>query len=194
MRPRGTECEPAADIDELPQIPLVFIDSMAYGKLAIVPLNIINYNIFSPPGVGPNLYGTAPASYYINNLFLGFNILFPLALLSLPAVYITSIYDPKRFGDMRDRLPGQTSPVIRLVIRLSGMYLWLAVLFAQEHKEERFLYPSYGLIIMNAAVTLYLMRGWGEQLFLKITKSPYRVRVHSLPLALSLPARLMMTL
>lgn len=149
---------------------------MAYGKLAIVPLNIINYNIFSPPGVGPNLYGTSPASYYINNLLLNFNILFPLALLSLPALHITSIYDPKRFGDMRDRLPGQTSPVIRLAIRLSGMYLWLAVLLAQEHKEERFLFPAYGLVLMNAAITIYLMRGWGEQIFLKLTKSPYRVR------------------
>lgn len=69
----------------------------------------------------------------------------------------------------------QTSPYLSLAVRLSGMYLWLGVLTLQEHKEERFLFPAYGLILLNSSTTLYLMRGWGEALFLKITKSPHRV-------------------
>ena len=62
-----------------------------------------------------------------------------------------------------------------MAIRLSGMYLWLGVLSAQAHKEERFLFPAYGLILLNSSTTVYLMRGWGEAAFLKVTKSPYRV-------------------
>ena len=151
------------------------IDSYAYQKWTIVPLNIINYNIFPPPGVGPNLYGTSPPSFYLLNGLLGFNILLPLALLSLPALFITTIVDPKRFGDTRDRVAGQTSPAVSMAIRLSGMYLWLGVLTMQAHKEERFLFPAYGLILLNSSTTTYLMRGWGEAVFLKVTKSPYRV-------------------
>jgi alpha-1,2-mannosyltransferase len=101
--------------------------------------------------------------------------MFPLALLSIPAVILTAIYDPKRMGDMRDRVASQTSPYVSLVIRLSPLYLWLAVITLQPHKEERFLYPAYGLVLFNAAVTLYLARGWLEQAYLKATKSPYKV-------------------
>lgn len=155
----------------------MLIDSHAYQKWTIVPLNIIKYNIFSPPGVGPELYGTSPWSFYFLNGLLSFNILLPLALISLPALAVTSIVDPKRFGDLRVRRADETSPAVSLAVRLSGMYLWLIVLTLQPHKEERFLFPAYGLILFNAATALYLIRGWGEAAFLKVTKSPYRVRL-----------------
>lgn len=85
------------------------------------------------------------------------------------------MYDPKRFGDARDRTPGQTSPATSLAIRLAPAYVYFAVLTMQKHKEERFLFPAYGNIILNAAVTIYLARGLFEQAFIKVTKSPYRV-------------------
>jgi alpha-1,2-mannosyltransferase len=159
----------------LSQIPVIYVDSKAYQKLAIVPLNIIKYNIFPQPGGGPTLYGTESPTFYLRNALLGFNILLPLAFLSLPAIFITAIVDPKRFGDQRDRVPGQTSPALALAIRLVPMHLWFAVLSAQAHKEERFLYPAYGYILLNAATTLYFTRCWLEQAYLKATKSPYRV-------------------
>lgn len=56
------------------------------------------------------------------------------------------------------------------------MHLWLIVLTLQQHKEERFLFPAYGYIVLNAATTLYLTRCWLEQAYLKSTKSPYKVR------------------
>ncbi|GAA5927109.1 hypothetical protein JCM1841_006050 [Sporobolomyces salmonicolor] len=155
-------------------IPVVFVDSIAYQKLAIVPLNIIRYNLFPAPGAGPELYGTEPWYFYILNGLLGFNLLFPLAFLSIPFIYITTIVDPKRFGDSRDRTAGQTSPAVSLAIRLAPAYLYIAVLMLQKHKEERFLYPAYGHIILSAAVSIYLARGWLEQAFIKVTKSPYR--------------------
>lgn len=156
------------------QVPVIYVDSKAYQKLAIVPFNIIKYNIFPQPGGGPTLYGTESPTFYLRNALLGFNILLPLAFLSLPAIFITTIVDPKRFGDQRDRVPGQTSPALALAIRLVPMHLWFAVLSAQAHKEERFLYPAYGYILLNAATTLYFTRCWLEQAYLKATKSPYK--------------------
>lgn len=61
-------------------IPMVWVDSMYYGKLVIAPLNIVLYNVFS--NHGPDLYGTEPFSYYIYNGFLNFNFVFIGALLA----------------------------------------------------------------------------------------------------------------
>ncbi|GAA6002322.1 dolichyl-P-Man:Man(6)GlcNAc(2)-PP-dolichol alpha-1,2-mannosyltransferase [Rhodotorula paludigena] len=155
-------------------VPVVLVDSAAYQKLAIVPLNIIKYNIFPAPGAGPELYGTEPWYFYLLNGLLSFNILFPLALVAPFLVFVTLRVDKKRFGDARDIAPGQTHPAASLAIRLIPFHLYLAVLILQKHKEERFLYPAYAHIILNAAVGLYLVRGWVEAAFLKVTQSPYR--------------------
>ncbi|KAK4053366.1 mannosyltransferase [Microbotryomycetes sp. JL221] len=150
------------------------VDSKAYQRWVIVPWNIIKYNVFPESGSGSTLYGTEPSSFYFINASLQFNVLFPLALLSLPAIWLTTIVDPKRFGDARYRRPGSRNPALALAIRLVPMHLWLAVLSLHAHKEERFLYPIYGHIVLNAATTLYLARCWVQQAFLKITKSPFR--------------------
>lgn len=154
---------------------MVAIDSHAYQKLAVVPINIIKYNVFPPVGAGPELYGTSPTSFYLQNALLGFNVLVPLALMSLPAVYLTTLIDPKRFGDLRDRAADQTSPAISLAIRLIPMHIFVIVLTLQEHKEERFLFPAYGHIVLNATTTLYLTRCWLERAYLKYTGSQYKV-------------------
>ncbi|BGP06629.1 mannosyltransferase [Rhodotorula toruloides] len=155
-------------------VPVVLVDSAAYQKLTIVPLNIIKYNLFPTAGAGPELYGTEPWYYYILNGLLNFNILFPLAVLSLPFILVTLSIDAKRFGDLRDRTSGQTHPAASLAIRLVPLHLYLAVLMLQKHKEERFLFPAYGHVVLNAAVAIYLARGWVEAAFLKVTASPYR--------------------
>ena len=86
---------------------------------------------------------------------------------------------------MGDRAgPERSSPVTLLAMRLAPMYVWLAIMFAQPHKEERFMYPIYPLICFNGAVTIYLVRGWMEVAYVSITKSPYRVS------SLSFPARI----
>lgn len=151
------------------------MDSLAYGKLAIVPWNIIRYNIFGGGERGPNLYGTSPWTYYPNNLVLNFNILVPLALLSLPALAVTRLVDKRRLG-YAPPTETNTSPFTILILRLAPFYLWLLILTAQPHKEERFMFPAYPLLCFNAAITLYLMRGWLEVIFVKVTKSPYQVR------------------
>ncbi|KDQ63225.1 glycosyltransferase family 22 protein [Jaapia argillacea MUCL 33604] len=152
---------------------VVGVDSLAYGRLSIVPWNIVRYNIFGGSSRGPDLYGTEPWYFYILNLLLNFNIIFPISLISLPALGITYLVDRKRLGYYKSS-PEQSSPFTVLALRLAPLYLWLGILTSQAHKEERFMYPAYPLICFNAAVALYLMRGWLETVFIKITKSPYQ--------------------
>ncbi|KAH8099315.1 asparagine-linked glycosylation 9 protein isoform a [Cristinia sonorae] len=153
-------------------IPVVAMDTLFYGKLTIVPWNIIKYNVFPDPGRGPDLYGSEPPSFYVNNLILNFNILVPLAFAAIPVLFITSIVDRKRLGDKP--LPGTTSPFVLLAFRLAPVYVWFGIMTAQPHKEERFMFPIYPLICFNAAVTVYLMRGWLEAAYIKFTQSPYK--------------------
>ncbi|WWD06916.1 hypothetical protein V865_005013 [Kwoniella europaea PYCC6329] len=153
-------------------IPVSMIDSWAYGRSTFPTLNIITYNLFS--GNGPDLYGTSPASFYFANLFLNFNFLLPLALISLPALAITYKFDYRRLGKTQMKpKEGETSPYTLLAVRLSPFYLWLAILTAQAHKEERFMFPAYPLLCFNAAVTIYLIRGWIETYYIHVTNSPY---------------------
>lgn len=159
-----------------PQIPVVLVDSAAYQKLVVVPLNIIRYNLFPVAGAGPELYGTEPWYFYVLNGLISFNIIFPLALVAPLLILVTLRVDPKRFGDARDVSKEQTHPAMSLAIRLAPLHLYLAILMLQKHKEERFLFPAYGHVVLNAAVGLYLVRGWVEAYFLKVTQSPYRVR------------------
>ena len=168
------------------QIPVIGIDSLAYGELAIVPWNIVRYNIFGGSERGPDLYGTAPWNFYLNNLVLNFNCIVPLALISLPALGITYIIDRRRLG-LISSTSNQSSPFTILGLRLAPLYLWLGIFSLQPHKEERFMFPAYPLLCFNAAVTLYLVRGWLEVAFIKVTNSPYRVSfkiIHSCVLVL----------
>lgn len=154
---------------------MIGIDTLAYGHLAIVPWNIIHYNIFGGSERGPELYGTSPWYFYILNLTLNFNILVPLSLISLPALFITSIFDRKRLGISTGS--EQSSPFLILGVRLMPLYIWMGILSLQAHKEERFMFPAYPVLCFNAAVALYLMRGWLEVFYIKLTNSPYKVGI-----------------
>lgn len=159
------------------QIPIVAIDSWAYGRLVFPNLNIVLYNVFSrSSATGPEIYGTEPVTFYLANLFLNFNYLLPLALLSLPALAITYKFDFRRLGTSQQAVKaGESSPYTLLVLRLAPFYLWLGTMSLQAHKEERFMYPLYPLLCLNAAVTIFLIKGWAETIYIKVTASPYNV-------------------
>lgn len=42
------------------------------------------------------------------------------------------------------------------------------------------MFPVYPMLCLNAAVSIYLMRGWLETAFIKLTTSPYRVSLDEL--------------
>ncbi|KAL5535984.1 ALG9 [Sanghuangporus sanghuang] len=166
-------------------IPVVTIDSLAYGRLTIVPWNIIKYNIFGGASRGPDLYGTEPWNFYILNLVLNFNVLALLALLSLPVLLVTYFVDNKRVGgplrsssnadkEKDEAINARSSPFTLLTFRLLPFYIWFGIFSWQAHKEERFFFPAYPFLAFNAAVALYLIRGWAEAAFVKVTRSPYQ--------------------
>ncbi len=154
-------------------LPALIIDTLAYGRTSFVAWNIVSYNILSKArGAGPELYGTEPATYYLRALLLTFNFGLPLALLSAPVTLAAHLLGPKqRKSDPHALLPKQK--LVLTLVRLSPAYLWLALLSTQPHKEERFLYPAYALLCLNAAVCLAQLRHIG---------------LHHLPLPPRLPA------
>ncbi|XP_061754525.1 alpha-1,2-mannosyltransferase ALG9 isoform X1 [Nerophis ophidion] len=123
--------------------PLVAVDSFFYGKLVVAPLNILLYNVFTPHG--PDLYGTEPWHFYFINGALNFNLVFVLALFSLPLTALMETLLHKFHVQNLGRPYWLT---------LSPMYLWMLIFFTRPHKEERFLFPIYPLICLSGAVAL----------------------------------------
>ncbi|CAB3366704.1 Hypothetical predicted protein [Cloeon dipterum] len=124
-------------------VPIMKIDTDAYGKIVIAPLNIVLYNVFSS-NRGPDLYGTEPWHFYLINGFLNFNLAFPLALISILIASVVVLISDK----------SESSQKMQYFLYLSPLYLWLAVFGLQQHKEERFLFPIYPLICLNGAFAL----------------------------------------
>ncbi|KAL6255344.1 hypothetical protein P5V15_013682 [Pogonomyrmex californicus] len=125
-------------------IPMVWVDSVYFGKLVIAPLNIILYNVFTSHG--PNLYGTEPFSYYIVNGFLNFNFVFIGALFAPLVLVLAWLILPVHSG--RSRLCRS------YWYSLAPLYLWILVFFLQPHKEERFLFPIYPMICLGGAIAV----------------------------------------
>jgi alpha-1,2-mannosyltransferase len=126
----------------------VAVDTFFYRKIAVVPWNIVFYNIFSGSGKGPDIYGTEPWHFYIRNLLINFNAWFVLALLSFPLVLWQHF--------VRRQVIAKLS-IIRSIVILCPFYLWLAIFTLQPHKEERFMYPAYPALALNAAVSLHVV-------------------------------------
>lgn len=115
---------------------IVLVDSFYYQKkVAFVPLNIVLYNVFASESEGPNIFGTEPWTYYIKNLILNFNFLFPAAY----AAVFLAMFSKRRQAE-------------KFVCIFIPLWVWTAVFESQEHKEERFLYPIYPLVSLAAAI------------------------------------------
>jgi alpha-1,2-mannosyltransferase len=127
------------------------IDVFFYRKLVCVPWNIVAYNVFSGKERGPDIYGTEPWHFYMRNLLLNFNAWFVLAILAFPTVLLQRF----AWGPSATR-----QSFLRNVVIVSPFYLWLAIFSLQPHKEERFMYPAYPLLGLNAAITLHTLLIW----------------------------------
>lgn len=123
------------------------VNTFFYKKFEFVAWNIVEYNVFSSSG-GPNLYGTEPWTFYFKNLILNFNIWFILALLALPLFLLQKAFR----SSGKSLLTG-----MRAIVFLSPFYMWLAIFTAQPHKEERFMYPAYPFLALNAAISLHIL-------------------------------------
>jgi alpha-1,2-mannosyltransferase len=112
-----------------------------------VPWNIVRYNVLSKSG-GPNLYGTEPWTYYFRNLTLNYNLWFVLALVSFPVFALHKLLSRSQHGFQSG---------LRTIVFVSPFYMWLAIFTMQPHKEERFMYPAYPFLALNAAIALHII-------------------------------------
>ncbi|GAB4846564.1 mannosyltransferase [Ancistrocladus abbreviatus] len=115
----------------------VLIDYYYYRRWTSSLLNLLLYNVLG--GGESHLYGTEGPLYYLQNGFNNFNISFVLALL-FPMTLLVQVIKKKYLPD--------------LLVVVSPIYIWLAFMSLQPHKEERFLYPIYPLVGVAAAAFL----------------------------------------
>lgn len=124
------------------------IDSLFFGKLAIVPWNIVSYNVFGGKGRGPDIFGTEPWTFYIRNLLLNFNAWFILAVSSAPLLVLQALF--------RSHATSKQT-LLRTITFVAPFYTWLAIFTLQPHKEERFMYPAYPFLALNAAISFHMI-------------------------------------
>lgn len=124
------------------------IDTFFTGKFYVAAFNLVWYNVFEGSGKGPDIYGTEPWHFYIRNLLINFNFWFVLACLSFPLLYF--------HHRIRERSSSRLN-YFRSLLFISPFYLWLAIFTLQPHKEERFMYPVYPCLALNAALSLHII-------------------------------------
>lgn len=113
----------------------VVADYYCYKSWTSSVFNLLKYNVLG--GGESHLYGTEGFTFYLRNGFNNFNFSFVLALLFLGILPIAR----KKYAP-------------DLLIVVSPMYIWLAFMSLQAHKEERFLYPIYPLICVAATAVI----------------------------------------
>lgn len=127
---------------------MVLVDSIFYRQFALVPWNIVAYNVFGGSGKGPNIFGTEPWTFYFKNLLLNFNMWAVLALSSIPLLVLQALFRPHKTS-------AQT--LFRSVTLVMPFYMWFAIFTLQPHKEERFMYPAYPFLALNASISLHIV-------------------------------------
>ncbi|CAB9499947.1 Alpha-1,2-mannosyltransferase ALG9 [Seminavis robusta] len=143
----------------------LIVDFQQYGIWTSPNLNIFRYNAQSG---GDELYGVEPTSYYIKNLLLNFNGVAILAMCSAVVVMIAMAMGKQQNQSI-------------LLVLLSPLYIWLAILVPRPHKEERFLFPIYPLICFGAVITADGLLDALFSVLVKIAKEPhYRIALHGI--------------
>ncbi|KAF9890314.1 mannosyltransferase [Aspergillus nanangensis] len=126
----------------------VVVDYAFLGKFAVVPWNIVAYNIFGGDGRGPEIFGTEPWTFYFRNLLLNFNVWFVFALCAAPFLLLQAAFRPRATSK---------ETLFRTVTLITPFYMWLAIFTLQPHKEERFMYPAYPFLALNAAISFHML-------------------------------------
>ena len=118
-----------------------------YRKIVFIPWRLVSYNVLSGASRGPDIFGTEPWHFYIRNLLLNFHIWFLFALCAGPVIV---------FQLLSRQNPATKMSLFRSLMFVTPFYLWLAIFSRQPHKEERFMYPAYPFLCLNAAVTAHV--------------------------------------
>lgn len=97
----------------------IIVDYFYYGRWTSSVLNLLLYNVLG--GGESHLYGVEGPLFYLKNGFNNFNLCFLLALLFLGILPIAK----KKYAP-------------DLLVIVSPIYIWIAFMSLQPHKEERF--------------------------------------------------------
>ena len=111
-----------------------------------MPLRIVLYNVLSSSNRGPHIFGTEPWHFYSRNLVLNFNVWYLLAVAVGPLLLLQ--YAFRSISTTKQTL-------LRTTILVMPFYLWMAIFSLQPHKEERFMYPVYPFLALNAATAFH---------------------------------------
>ena len=84
----------------------------------------------------------------MRNLLLNFNVWLLLAVAVAPIILLHSRF--RRGTTMR-----QSS--LRTWIFISPFFIWTTIFTLQPHKEERFMYPAYPFLALNASIGLHII-------------------------------------
>uniref|UniRef100_A0A0R3UN50 Mannosyltransferase n=1 Tax=Mesocestoides corti TaxID=53468 RepID=A0A0R3UN50_MESCO len=144
--------------------PMLLIDGLYYGRLICPAWNIVAYNVLSSLKNRSlsQLYGTEPASFYVNNYLLNYNvaIIFVLNFGILTFLYLLLKHCNKTAETFHQK-------ALKLFFVSSAPFLiWNVVFFSQSHKEERFLFPCFPCIDLLVTLILALIQGYSAPMFL----------------------------
>ncbi|KAJ5091457.1 GPI mannosyltransferase [Penicillium alfredii] len=126
----------------------VAVDYACFQKIVLVPWNIVAYNIFGEQGKGPEIFGTEPWTFYVRNLLLNFNVWFVFAIISAPLLLLQGLFRSQTTS---------IQTLLRSITLVTPFYLWFGIFTAQPHKEERFMYPAYPFLALDAALAFHLV-------------------------------------
>ena len=122
------------------------VDTFFYHKPIVASWQIISYNVLKTAGRGPDIFGTEAWNFYFRNLLLNFNLWFLLAIVAGPLLIVQYI--------SRDANTSNFT-LFRNAFFIMPFYIWLGIFSLQAHKEERFMYPVYPFLALNAALSLH---------------------------------------
>lgn len=126
------------------QAAVVYIDFGQYGATVSATLNIFTYNAGNS---GDELYGVEPTSYYLKNLLLNLNLAAPLGCLAIPVYLLCPSLQRHHQQEALSRVDWNWVSV------LLSLPAWLAITLPRPHKEERFLFPVYPVLLWGAVLT-----------------------------------------
>ncbi|KAL6231318.1 hypothetical protein BDW75DRAFT_233690 [Aspergillus navahoensis] len=125
----------------------IIVDFAFLRKITVVPWNIVAYNVFGGEGRGPEIFGTEPWTFYVRNLLLNFNVWFIFAISAAPLLLLQAVFRAQTTNK---------ETLLRTVTLLSPFYMWFGIFSLQPHKEERFMYPAYPFLALNAAIAFHM--------------------------------------
>mmetsp|Transcript_13042 Transcript_13042/g.26069 ORF Transcript_13042/g.26069 Transcript_13042/m.26069 type:complete len:549 (+) Transcript_13042:210-1856(+) len=131
-------------------VPLVACDRWYYGSWKASLINFLEYNVKG--GGKSDLYGIEPATYYLRNGLNQLQTVLPLALM-FP---LMMGWKPRSHS-----MPRTTA----LFTVLAPAFVWLAAISYLPHKEERFLYVVYPLLLLAAAAVTVQLKDFFNAVF-----------------------------